>query len=114
MPVYEYRCNKCKKRSSFFVRSVSDKVAAVCSACGSTEMERLISAVAYHKSMSTVWEQSGEPSMNQSDDYYKDPRNIGRWTEKRLAELGVDMPDETRKMIDAAREGEMPGPVKDL
>jgi len=47
-------------------------------------------------------------------DYYKDPRNIGRWAEKRLKDLGVDMPSETKEMIEAAREGKMPEPLKDL
>ena len=34
--------------------------------------------------------------------------------ERKFDEYGVDMPDEARKMIDAAREGEFPDPVKDL
>ena len=47
-------------------------------------------------------------------DDYRDPRQIGRWVEKRFEEYGMDMPEGAREMIDAAREGEMPGPVKDL
>ena len=45
---------------------------------------------------------------------YKDPRQIGRWAERKFDEYGVEMPQEARKMIDAAREGEFPDPVKDL
>jgi len=55
-------------------------------------------------------------------DYYKDPRNIGLWTEHRLKQLGIDMRSEeyrktfseAREMIDAAREGEMPDAIKDV
>jgi len=47
-------------------------------------------------------------------DYYKDPRNIGRWAEKKFEEMGMDMPESTQQMIQAAREGEPPEPVKDL
>ena len=53
--------------------------------------------------------------------YYQDPRNIGRWTEKRLKELGMDMNSEeykntfaeVRETIAAAREGELPQTIKD-
>ena len=47
-------------------------------------------------------------------DYYRDPRNIGRWTEKRFQELGMELPGEIQQEIQAAREGEMPGPLKEL
>jgi len=54
-------------------------------------------------------------------DYYKDPRNIGRHTEKRLKELGIDMDSEeyrdtfagVKETIAAAREGELPKTLKD-
>lgn len=57
----------------------------------------------------------------QNPDYYKDPRNIGRWTEKRLNQLGVDMDSEeyrdtfagVKESIAAAREGELPKALKD-
>jgi hypothetical protein len=45
---------------------------------------------------------------------YKDPRQIGRWVERKFSEGGLELPDETRKMIDAAREGELPEPLKDM
>ena len=45
---------------------------------------------------------------------YKDPRQIGRWAERKFREQGMDVPEETRKMIDAAREGEVPEPLDDV
>jgi hypothetical protein len=47
-------------------------------------------------------------------DDYKDPRNIGRWTEKRAKELGLEMPAPVEEMIQAARQGDLPNSVKDL
>lgn len=52
--------------------------------------------------------------MYPSLDYYKDPRNIGRWAEKRFKDMGIEMPDEIRQKIQAAREGELPEPLKDF
>ena len=114
MPIYEFRCTKCGRKASFFVKSISATPARECPTCGG-DLARCISGFAFHKSLKTIHEEAGEPEMlPTSTDYYKDPRNIGRWAEKRFAELGVDMPSQAREMIDAAREGELPESVKDI
>jgi putative FmdB family regulatory protein len=113
MPVYEFFCPACRKKSSFLVRSASS-FEPKCSICGSAEVTRVISSFAYHKSLQTMYEESGEPSGIQSPDYYKDPRNIGRWAERKFQDMGVEMPGEIKQKIQAAREGELPEPVKDL
>jgi hypothetical protein len=64
------------------IRDISAPFASKCSSCGNTNLSRVISGFAYHKPLKTVWEESGEPTMHPGDDYYKDPRNIGRWVEK--------------------------------
>ena len=80
MPIYEYRCQDCNKKSSFFVRSVNSEVNAVCEHCQGERMTRTISRVAYHKSIADIHEQSGGPPGlgDPGLDYYSDPRNIGR------------------------------------
>jgi putative FmdB family regulatory protein len=108
MPIYEYRCSKCQARFTELVRSWSDHVTPVCPKCGDKNPERLVSTFAYHKSTQIIHEESGEPSLTSGPDFYKDPRNIGRWTEKKFEDMGVDMPAEIRQEIDAAREGELP------
>ncbi|MEW6034961.1 MAG: zinc ribbon domain-containing protein [Chloroflexota bacterium] len=114
MPIYEFGCRTCGKRSSFFTRSVSQPLTPTCSSCGGSDLVRLIGSFAYHKSMQTIHEESGEPTMFSGPDYYKDPRNIGRWAEKRFKEMGEEMPDHLKNMIQSAREGEMPESMKDL
>jgi hypothetical protein len=52
--------------------------------------------------------------MHPSDDYYKDPRNIGRWAEKKFQEMGEEMPSQLQEKIQVAREGVLPEPLKDL
>ena len=113
MPIYEFRCNSCRQKASFFLKSIGEPLSPVCPTCGSRELTRLISSFAYHKSMSTIHEESGEPD-RAGPDYYKDPRNIGRWTEKRFKEMGMELPSQVQEMIQAAREGELPQPVKEL
>ena len=114
MPIYEFFCRKCSTQSSILVRSVAQPITVGCPVCGSGKLVRLISRFAYHKAMKTIHEESGEPQRFPSPDYYKDPRNIGRSTEKKFSEMGLDVPSQVHEMIQAAREGEMPESVKDL
>ena len=114
MPIYEYSCDSCKNVTSIFLKNISSKADPICSSCNGSNLKRIISGFAYHRSIQTRMEESGPPQLNPSDDYYKDPTNIGRWAEKRLGELGVDMPEQAKEMIDAARDGEMPSAIKDI
>ena len=43
MPIYDYRCLGCGSRAEIYFRSLNTKP-VVCPECGSTEMEKLISA----------------------------------------------------------------------
>ena len=98
MPIYEYRCESCNGKSSFFVRSVNAPVDAVCAQCGSSDMRRVISPMSFKVS-------SGGSA---AADYYRDPSNIGRHVEDTFSRHGVDMPESVRKNIEDARRGKMP------
>ena len=111
MPVYEFLCNSCLRKVDLLAKSVSSSSLFSCPYCGGQSLTRLVSSFAYHKSLSTIWEESPD---EKSPDYYKDPRNIGRWTEKKMKKLGVEMPSSVSQTIQAAREGELPSPVKEL
>ncbi|MEX0800304.1 MAG: zinc ribbon domain-containing protein [Dehalococcoidia bacterium] len=112
MPIYEYKCKKCGRLTSVFQKSMSAAPDARCKSCGSKRLERALSAFAHHRSESGVLSRYGTEPQRLED--YKDPRQIGRWAERKFGEAGIEMPDQARKMIDAAREGELPEPVKDL
>lgn len=112
MPIYELKCAACGLLNSMFTRSVSAPIDAACTHCGSKKLDRTFSKFAYHKSESDILRDYGSEPKRLED--YKDPRQIGRWTERKFDEMGIEMPQEARKMIDAAREGEFPDPVKDL
>jgi putative FmdB family regulatory protein len=114
MPIYEYTCNACSRLTSIFVRSISSELQPKCQHCGSENMQRAVSRVAYHRTEAQILEQYGVPDPAAGPDAYKDPRQIGRWVEQRFEQMGMELPQEARKMIDAAREGEFPEPVKDL
>ena len=114
MPIYEFICQNCHRRVSFLVRDISAPFAPKCSSCGSTNLSGAVSGFAYHKRLKTVWEESGEPTMHTGEDYYRDPRNIGRWVEKKFQNMGQELPSRIQEKIQAAREGVLPEPLKDL
>jgi len=111
MPIYEYKCRKCERLTSAFVRNLEHEVSPACQHCGG-KTARALSRFAYHKGEQRGLEEYG--SLPQRAEDYKDPRQIGRWVEKQFDDYGMDLPDEARTMIDAAREGELPDVVKDL
>lgn len=44
MPIYEYKCNGCGEVFEFFISASYDAKTLVCPGCGSSDLERLISA----------------------------------------------------------------------
>ncbi len=111
MPIYEYKCKACSRLTSLFVRSAANETPPPCQHCGG-KTARAFSKFAVGRSASGVREEFGRPP--RSIDEYRDPRQIGRWVENKFDEYGMDLPDQAREMIDAAREGELPDAVKDL
>lgn len=113
MPIYEFRCDDCRHITNYFSRKPDPKATAVCEHCGSESTQRLVSSFARTYSREDILERYGDPGTDEKADL-KDPRQIGSWVEKRFDEYGVDMPESAREMIDAAREGDLPDPVKNL
>lgn len=95
------------------LKSVREAFNGHCPACGGKNLKRLVTSFAYHRSMKSVWETSGEPGSSPAPEYYRDPRHIGRWTERKFEEMGVELPIRVKEQIQAAREGELPDSLKE-
>lgn len=113
MPIYEFRCADCSRITNFFSRKVDTATIPECEHCGSANTARMMSKFGRSYSRDEIVDRYGDSS-DGGPDAYRDPRQIGSWVEKRFDEYGMDLPDGAREMIDAAREGEYPDPVKDL
>jgi putative FmdB family regulatory protein len=57
MPLYEFDCAGCGRRSSLLVRSASPGAAPVCPHCGGIDLRRAVSGFAFHKSLQSKAEQ---------------------------------------------------------
>ena len=114
MPIYEFRCDDCGRITNHFSRKPDLKAEVPCEHCESESTRRLISSFARTYSRADILERYGDPGVDGDKADLRDPRQIGSWVEKRFDEYGVDMPESAREMIDAAREGDLPDPVKNL
>ncbi len=106
MPIYEYRCNGCRGRTSVFSRSISSPVAAVCEHCGSEDLSRLISRVAVLRSEDDIF--SGIDGSGFSDVDEDDPRSVARWVRKMGRETGEPMDADMEADLERMEAGEMP------
>ena len=112
MPLFEYRCAACSTLTTVLMRNVSkNETHPTCESCGSTSVTKVISRVGRLRSAQDVIDEKGSPREGQA---YEDPRQIGSWVEKRFEDYGMPIPDDTRNMIDAARDGVFPDEISDL
>jgi putative FmdB family regulatory protein len=108
MPIYEYRCNKCKKKVSVLTLRVSEEVNPECDRCGSKNLSRLMSRFATVKSEEARLDALADPS-NLSGLDENDPKSMARWMRKMGKELGEDLSGEDfDQMVDDMEAGNMP------
>jgi len=106
VPIYEFRCGRCRRRSSIFTRSIAGEVAAVCSHCGSREMSRLISRVAVLRSENDAFAGLDESSLGDVDE--NDPKSMARWVRQMSRQMGEPMDAEMESDLERMESGEMP------
>ncbi len=111
MPIYEYGCFDCRKRSSTFVRSMSTTVEAKCEHCGSKKVRRLISRVAVGRSSSGSPEDFDESMFADVDE--NDPRSMAKFARRMRDEMGEDMGPDFDQAIEQMEAGEMPDELPD-
>lgn len=102
MPIYEYVCQECGKKSSLLVRLKDRDEPVRCRHCGSDQMRRLLSGFALHKTEASRLREL-DTRKRPDESYYRDDRNIGLWAKKRMQELGVDLGDTLNEKIEKAR-----------
>ena len=103
MPIYEYRCADCGKKSTFITLSVSSALEPKCKSCGSANVKKLVSRVAIFRSEESRLEGMVDPSKLAGLDE-NDPKSVARWMKKMGKEMGEDMGEGFEQEIDQAVE----------
>lgn len=109
MPIYEYRCRNCGKKTEVITFRVSEEVLPTCGHCGSEAMGRLMSRVRVRLSEETRMERLADPSRLGSLDE-NDPKSMAKWMKAMSHEMGEDLGGEdVDAMIEEAMEEEAGG-----
>ena len=111
MPIYEFRCGRCRRRTSVFTRSIGGEIHAVCSHCGSNDMSRLISRVAVVRSEGDAFASLDESSLAGVDE--NDPRSMARWVRSMSRQMGEPLDAEAEADLERMEAGEMPDDLGD-
>jgi len=104
VPIYEFRCNGCGRRTSVFIRSIAAQVAAVCPHCGSADTRRLISRVAVLRSEEDSFglDDSSLAGLDESD-----PRSVARWVRRMSRQMGEPLDAEMEADLERMEAGEL-------
>lgn len=106
MPIYEFRCNGCRRRTSVFSRSIGAPAGAACEHCGSSNLSRLMSRVAVLRSGDGFDGGFDESSLGDVDE--NDPRSMARWVRKMSRQTGEPLDAEMEADLERMETGEMP------
>jgi putative FmdB family regulatory protein len=104
MPIYEFECLDCHRKTTALVMSRARIDQVRCTRCGSAHLEKLFSRFAMPKSEDARLESLADPSaMGDIDE--NDPKSVARFMKKMGQEMGEDFDGD----IDQAIEEEMAG-----
>ena len=103
MPIYEYMCRSCRKKTSALVMSRERESEVRCKHCGGADLEKLWSRFASPKSEEARLESLSDPSAVAGLDE-NDPRSVAKFVKKMGQEMGEDAGD-----LEQAMEEEMAG-----
>ncbi|HSS30464.1 MAG TPA: FmdB family zinc ribbon protein [Nitrospiraceae bacterium] len=100
MPLFEYRCLDCKKRSTVLVLSQANQAPAACAHCTSARVERILSRFASPKSEAARLEALADPSSLAGLDE-NDPQSMARFMETMGEEMGEDLSDDVSAAMES-------------
>ncbi len=106
MPIYEYRCNQCKKEFSLLFTKLCDVDSARCKFCKSRNLKRMLSSFAVYQTEESRLSDF-DTSKPRGDDFYKDSRNVGLWAKKRMKEMGADLGPKMDEIVERGRSGKI-------
>ncbi len=111
MPLYDYRCQNCRKRFDIFMSYAEYGTRpVVCPHCGSSSIARRIGRVRVARS-----EDSRLESMSDTADLEgleNDPKAMGRMMRKMSSELGEDMGPEFDEVVGRLERGQSPDEIE--
>jgi len=104
MPIFEYQCRSCRKKTSALVMSRARESEVRCRHCGSADLERLWSRFASPKSEDARLESLADPSALSGLDE-NDPASVAKFMKKMGREMGEDFGGDIEQAMDEEMAG---------
>ncbi len=105
MPIYEFRCDACRRKTTVLTLRASETVEPTCEHCGSAKLQRLMSRFAMLRSEDSRLEGLADPS-NLGGVDENDPKSMARWMRRMGKEMGEDVAgEEFDEMVDEMEAG---------
>ncbi|PIU57813.1 MAG: hypothetical protein COS88_00045 [Chloroflexi bacterium CG07_land_8_20_14_0_80_51_10] len=110
MPIYEYRCENCKRRVSLLVQGFKEPLSLKCPQCGSEKLTRLFSRFRIGKG--ETYARKGIYEDILSDNQLvrglesSDPRALAEWNRRMSHGAGEDISPEYEDMLGKLEAGE--------
>ena len=103
MPIYEFRCSDCGKKTQVLTLSVKSAVEPKCRHCGGANLTKLVSRVAVLRSEESRLGSLADPSSLSGLDE-NDPKSVARWMKKMGQEMGDEAGEDFDGEVDRAVE----------
>lgn len=101
MPIYEYRCADCRKRSSRLILNINNPPSVSCRYCQGKNLQRILSRFASPKSEEARLEALADPSKYGNLDE-NDPQSMARFMKQMGKEMGEDFGDDIDEALGEA------------
>jgi putative FmdB family regulatory protein len=99
MPIYEFRCRSCGKKTTALVLVRERIVEVRCTFCQGADLERLWSRFATVKSEDARMDALADPSSLAEVDE-RDPKSMMRWMKRMGQEMGEDLGDDFEQAME--------------
>ncbi len=107
MPIYEYRCQSCRRRVSIYLRDSS--TSPKCPSCGGEDLVRLFSSFALRGGgYKEIYEDILGDHRLVDGMMQNDPRALAEWNKRMSRGMDEDVPPEYKEMLERMEHGEMP------
>jgi putative FmdB family regulatory protein len=106
MPLFEYRCEECRRRFTLLVGMTAQQVAQQCPKCGSVQIRKLVSRFAVARAEDDILDDIADPSSLGDPE---DPRAMADWMRKVGREMGEDLGDDFEQLVEEAVREEVDG-----
>jgi putative FmdB family regulatory protein len=105
MPIYEYRCQTCRRISGFLILNLAEPFTPVCKHCGSQSLDRVLSRIHVRLSEESRMERLADPAAWSGLDE-NDPKSMAKMLKKMGQEMGEDFPGEVDQMVEEAMDSQ--------